>query len=46
MEPAQEHPPTILCVASFYKGNEFIRECQRLGGRVVLLATAPRRSTS
>ena len=37
MEPTQEHPPTILCVASFYKGNEFIRECQRRGGRVVLL---------
>jgi biotin carboxylase len=29
--------PTILCVASFFKGNEFIRECQRLGARVVLL---------
>ena len=28
---------TILCIASFFKGNEFIRECARQGGRVVLL---------
>src|SRR5947207_2273012 len=32
-----EHTPTILCVASFFKGNEFIRACRRHGGRVVLL---------
>jgi hypothetical protein len=25
MEPGPEHPPTIICVASFFKGNEFIR---------------------
>src|SRR6478672_11308731 len=29
--------PTILCIASFFKGNEFIRECRRQGGHVVLL---------
>lgn len=29
--------PTILCVASFFKGNDFIRECKRQGARVVLL---------
>jgi biotin carboxylase len=29
--------PTILCIASFFKGNDFIRECARLGARVVLL---------
>ena len=28
---------TILCVASFFKGNDFIRECKRNGARVVLL---------
>ncbi len=28
---------TILCIASFFKGNEFIRECRRQGARVVLL---------
>lgn len=29
--------PTILCIASFLKGNDFIRECKRQGERVVLL---------
>ena len=29
--------PTILCVARFFKGNDFIRECKRLGAAVVLL---------
>jgi biotin carboxylase len=29
--------PTVICVASFFKGNDFIRECKRLGAAVVLL---------
>jgi biotin carboxylase len=29
--------PTILCVASFFKGNDFIRDCKQQGARVVLL---------
>lgn len=29
--------PSILCVASFFKGNDFIRECKRQGVGVVLL---------
>ncbi len=29
--------PTILCIASFFKGNEFIREAREQGARVVLL---------
>ena len=29
--------PTILCIASFFKGNDFIRECKRQGVDVVLL---------
>jgi biotin carboxylase len=29
--------PTVVCVASFFKGNDFIRECKRQGARVVLL---------
>ena len=29
--------PTILCVASFFKGNDFIRECKQQGASVVLL---------
>ena len=30
---------TILCVASYHKGDEFIRECKRQGCRVVLLTS-------
>ncbi len=30
-------PPTILCVASFYKGNDFIDQCKREGCKVLLL---------
>ena len=33
----ESNEPTILCVASFFKGNDFIRECSRQGTRVVLL---------
>ena len=29
--------PTILCIASFFKGNDFIREAKRRGAGVVLL---------
>ncbi|HEX7331715.1 MAG TPA: hypothetical protein VF290_09450 [Pyrinomonadaceae bacterium] len=29
--------PTIICIASFFKGNDFIRECKRRGADVVLL---------
>jgi biotin carboxylase len=29
--------PTILCIASFFKGNDFIREATAQGARVVLL---------
>lgn len=29
--------PTILCIASFFKGNDFIRECKRQGASVVML---------
>ena len=34
---SESNEPTILCVASFFKGNDFIRECTRQGARVVLL---------
>lgn len=29
--------PTILALASYFKGQEFLRECKRLGARVILL---------
>jgi hypothetical protein len=31
------HPPTILCLASFYKGGLFLEECHRQGCHVILL---------
>jgi biotin carboxylase len=30
-------PPTLLCIATYLKGDEFLRECRRLGCRVLLL---------
>lgn len=33
----ESNEPTILCLASFFKGNDFIRECKRQGAKVVLL---------
>jgi biotin carboxylase len=30
-------PVTILCLASYFKGHDFIRECYRLGARVLLV---------
>jgi biotin carboxylase len=30
-------PPTVLCIATYLKGEEFLRECRRLGCRVLLL---------
>jgi biotin carboxylase len=29
--------PTILALASYFKGQEFLRECKQLGARVILL---------
>ena len=31
--------PTILCLASYEKGHEFLRECKRQGRHVVLLTS-------
>ena len=30
-------PLTVLCIATYRKGDEFIRECRRQGCRVLLL---------
>ena len=32
-----ESVPTILCIATYEKGQEFIRECKRQGCTVLLL---------
>ncbi|MBC2709500.1 MAG: ATP-grasp domain-containing protein [Desulfosarcina sp.] len=34
---AEIRPITFLCIASYFKGAEFIRQCKRLGCRVILL---------
>jgi biotin carboxylase len=36
-------PLTILCITSYVKGHEFMREAKRMGCRVVLLTTERRR---
>jgi biotin carboxylase len=30
--------PTVLCLASYFKGNAFMRMCKQLGARVILVA--------
>jgi biotin carboxylase len=35
----EPRPPTILCLASYEKGQEFMRECKRQGCRVLLLTS-------
>ena len=37
------HPVTLLCLASYVKGQEFLREARRLGCRVILLTVAKHR---
>ena len=37
MPVSQSRPATIVCMSSFFKGGEFIRECKRLGCRVLLI---------
>ena len=34
---AETHPITVLCMASYFKGSEFMQECKRQGSRVILL---------
>ncbi len=33
----ESHPPTFLCITTYEKGQEFMRECKRQGCRVFLL---------
>ncbi|HEX8141611.1 MAG TPA: hypothetical protein VF553_03385 [Pyrinomonadaceae bacterium] len=37
--PTQSNPLTILCLASYEKGAEFLKECRRQGCRVLLLTS-------
>lgn len=34
-----DRPVTVLCIASYEKGAEFMRECKRLGCRVLLMTS-------
>jgi biotin carboxylase len=36
---SESRPLTILCIASYHKGEEFMRECKRQGCRVLLLTS-------
>lgn len=36
---SETRPPTVLCLASYEKGAEFMRECKRQGARVLLLTS-------
>lgn len=37
MNEPHASPRTIVCIASYFKGHEFLRECKALGFRVVLV---------
>ncbi len=37
--PPENRPLTVLCLASYYKGIDFIRECRRQGCRTLLLTS-------
>jgi hypothetical protein len=37
MTETQARPLNVVCLASYFKGNEFIRECKRQGCRVTLV---------
>jgi biotin carboxylase len=37
MPQSDTAPPYITCLATYFKGVDFIRECKRLGARVVLI---------
>jgi hypothetical protein len=36
---SQAGPLTVLCIATYEKGQEFLKECKRRGCRVLLLTT-------
>ena len=37
MTEAESNPLNIICLATYFKGGDFIRECKRLGCQVVLI---------
>jgi len=37
MPQAEARPLNVICLASYFKGGDFMRECKRLGSHVVLI---------
>jgi biotin carboxylase len=37
MSDSESHPLNVVCLATYFKGGDFIRECKRLGCRVILI---------
>src|SRR5687767_6608143 len=37
MPQAQARPLNVICLASYFKGGDFMRECKRLGCHVILV---------
>src|SRR5262252_3627169 len=37
MTDTHSHPLNIICIASFFKGNDFMRECKAAGCNVILV---------
>jgi len=37
MPESELRPPNVICIASYFKGGDFMRECKRLGCRVILI---------
>jgi biotin carboxylase len=37
MSESTTHPPNIICLATYFKGGDFIRECKRQGCHVIVI---------
>ena len=37
MPESELRPLNVICIASYFKGGDFMRECKRLGCRVILI---------
>lgn len=37
MPDSEAPPPKVICLASYFKGGDFMRECKHLGCRVILI---------
>ncbi|HYJ47664.1 MAG TPA: hypothetical protein VEV81_13700, partial [Pyrinomonadaceae bacterium] len=37
MSQPEKGPPVVMCLASYFKGNDFIRQCRAEGAHVTLV---------